>query len=129
MSDADWSAKAKENADSHAAALGRAREGEARVGRRLIAEFVQAAVAAGYDGLRFVDPADPTSLRETGSVDVDNDGSWLDVQGVVPAGAGVWGAVVEDGHELRFVDARDPAVGERARRVGRAWEAWPWRMI
>jgi hypothetical protein len=47
VSDADWSAKAKENADFHAAALGRAREGEARVGRRLIAEFVQAAVAAG----------------------------------------------------------------------------------
>lgn len=47
VSDADWSATAKENADFHAAALGRAREGEARAGQRLIADFVEQARAAG----------------------------------------------------------------------------------
>ncbi len=47
MSQPDWSAKAKENADFHAAAQARAREGEARAGRRLIADFVARAKAAG----------------------------------------------------------------------------------
>lgn len=47
MSEQDWSAKAKENADFHAAALARAKAGEAEAGRRLIADFVAQAQSAG----------------------------------------------------------------------------------
>lgn len=47
VSEQDWSAKAKENADFHAAALARAKEGEARAGARLIADFVAGAQSAG----------------------------------------------------------------------------------
>lgn len=46
MNEEDWSAKAKENADFHAAAHARAQEGQAREGRRLIAGFVDRAQAA-----------------------------------------------------------------------------------
>ncbi|CCI53208.1 hypothetical protein [Nostocoides jenkinsii] len=47
MSEQDWSAKAKENADFHAAALARAQERQAKVGGELLSAFVGKARAAG----------------------------------------------------------------------------------
>ncbi len=47
MSDQDWTAKAKENADFHAAALARAQERQAKAGGELLADFVVKARAAG----------------------------------------------------------------------------------
>ncbi len=47
MSESEWSAKARENAEYHAAALARAQEGQARAGRKLIEDFVGQAQAAG----------------------------------------------------------------------------------
>ena len=47
MSDQDWTAKAKENADFHAAALARAQERQAKAGGELLADFVAKARASG----------------------------------------------------------------------------------
>lgn len=47
MTESEWSAKARENAEYHAAALARAQEGQARAGRKLIEDFVGQAQAAG----------------------------------------------------------------------------------